>query len=151
MTLLSRTRLYVRLLWYQLLYSLLWQIFIRTSGTLSTKLTGSLVLDNIKLNNVNTLVYDSGLAKVVATGGTTTISQWAQGNVYTGNSGSRSYRQAAITGPSKPGSLLDSSGRFFGRAQPQYEGYAASQFVSVRANGAKGDGACHVNFTAVSH
>lgn len=102
------------------------------------------MLDNIQLNNVPVLVYDSGLAKTVATGGTMTISQWAQGNIYTGNSGAHSYQQASTSSPEKPASLLDRSGRFFGRAQPQYENYASNQIVSVRANGAKGDGTANL-------
>jgi glucan 1,3-beta-glucosidase len=36
--------------------------------------------------------------------------------------------------------LLDSSGRIFGRTHPQYGTFAASQFVSIRSLGAKGDG-----------
>ena len=45
-----------------------------------------------------------------------------------------------IAAPSKPSSLLDSAGRIFGKAHPQYEDFAVSQIVSVRDQGAKGDG-----------
>jgi glucan 1,3-beta-glucosidase len=114
---------------------------VRTSHTLTTKLTGSLYLDNVQLNNVNTAaVYDTGSGRTVLAGGTTTITSWTQGNVFTGTGGSYSYKQASASPPSKPGVLLDSAGRFFGRAQPQYEAYSAAQFVSARSQGAKGDG-----------
>ena len=35
-----------------------------------------------------------------------TISQWAQGNVYSGTSGSGKFVQSSLTGPTKPASLL---------------------------------------------
>jgi polygalacturonase len=36
--------------------------------------------------------------------------------------------------------LLDSGGKIFGKSHPQYAAYAVSEFVSVRDQGAKGDG-----------
>jgi glucan 1,3-beta-glucosidase len=114
---------------------------VRTSHTLTSKLTGSLYLDNVQLNNVATAaVYDTGSARTVLSGGTTNIASWTQGNIFTGTGGSYSYKQASASPPSKPSVLLDSAGRFFGRAQPQYESYSASQFVSARSQGARGDG-----------
>jgi glucan 1,3-beta-glucosidase len=92
-----------------------------------------------RLNNVATAaVFDTASNRVVLAGGTTTISSWGQGNVYSGNT--KTYRQSSLTPPSKPSVLLDGSGRVFGRMHPQYENYAVSDFVSVRSNGAKGDG-----------
>jgi glucan 1,3-beta-glucosidase len=40
----------------------------------------------------------------------------------------------------KPSNLLDGSGNIFGRGRPQYANFAASQVVSVKDQGAKGDG-----------
>ncbi|KAJ7470265.1 exo-beta-1,3-glucanase [Mycena latifolia] len=114
-------------------------IFLRTSTASNGKLGGSLVLNNIKLTNVPTAVGVVGGAVVLA-GGTTTITSWGQGNVYTGSSGTGTFTQGTIVAPSKPAVLLDSAGRIFGRTHPQYAGYAVSQFVSVRDQGAKGDG-----------
>lgn len=48
--------------------------------------------------------------------------------------------QSAQTAPTKPASLLTSSGNVFARSKPQYEGVAVSSFKSVKAAGAKGDG-----------
>lgn len=116
-------------------------IFLRTStasgGTLIG--AGSLVLNNIKLNNVPTAIAVAGGATILA-GGTTTIASWGQGNIYKGSSASGTFTQGTIAAPSKPAILLDSAGNVFGRTHPQYATYAVSQFVSVRDQGAKGDG-----------
>ncbi|KAJ7077180.1 pectin lyase fold/virulence factor [Mycena belliarum] len=114
-------------------------VFVRTSAASNGVLGGSLVLNNIKLNNVPTAVGVVGGAVVLA-GGTTTISSWGQGNVYTGTNSVGRFTQGSIPAPNKPASLLDSSGKIFGKSHPQYGAYAVSQFVSVRDQGAKGDG-----------
>ncbi|KIP08169.1 glycoside hydrolase family 55 protein [Phlebiopsis gigantea 11061_1 CR5-6] len=113
-------------------------IFLRNSKP-STALAGSLVLNNINLQNVPTAVGVVGGA-VVLTGGTTTIQSWGQGNIYSGTSSTAKFVQAAIPAPTKASSLLDSAGRIFGRSHPQYEAFAVDQFVSVKSQGAKGDG-----------
>ncbi|KAF8992167.1 exo-beta-1,3-glucanase [Cyathus striatus] len=116
-------------------------IFLRTSAPSNGTLTGagSLVLNNIKLNNVPVAV---GVVDgtVVLPGGTKTISSWGQGNVYRGNNGNGKFTQDSIFEPNKPSVLLGNNGQIFKRMQPQYEDYAVSQFVSVRDEGAKGDG-----------
>ncbi|KAK7693686.1 hypothetical protein QCA50_003257 [Cerrena zonata] len=113
-------------------------IFIRNSQP-STSLAGSLVLNNIKLNNVPTAVGVVG-GQVVLAGGTTTIASWGQGNVYSGTNPTGKFVQSTIPAPAKPASLLDSAGNIFGRTHPQYENFAVIQFVSVKDQGAKGDG-----------
>ncbi|KAI0051873.1 glycoside hydrolase family 55 protein [Auriscalpium vulgare] len=114
-------------------------IFVRSSASSNGKLDGSLVLNNIKLNNVPTAVGIVGGATVLA-GGTTTINSWAQGNTYTGTTAGGRYLQGNINNIPKASSLLDSSGRIFGKTRPTYANYAASQFVSVKSQGARGDG-----------
>ncbi|KAF8178908.1 exo-beta-1,3-glucanase [Pholiota molesta] len=114
-------------------------IFLRTSQASSGSLAGSLVLNNVQLNNVPVAVGVVGGA-VVLNGGTTTIASWGQGNVYHGTSGTRAFTQGNIPAPSKASSLLNSNGRIVGKTHPQYAAYAVSQFVSVRDNGAVGDG-----------
>ncbi|KAF9038899.1 beta-1,3-glucanase [Hymenopellis radicata] len=113
-------------------------IFVRSSVATSS-LGGSLVLNNIRLNNVPTAVGVVGGA-VVLNGGTTTIASWGQGNVYQGTNTSGTFTKGNIVAANKPSVLLDSAGNIFGRTRPQYEGYAPSQFISVKANGARGDG-----------
>ncbi|KAF7322584.1 hypothetical protein HMN09_00036900 [Mycena chlorophos] len=114
-------------------------IFLRTSTASNGKLGGSVVLNNVKLNNVPTAVGVVGGA-VVLSGGTTTITSWGQGNVYKGTGTSPQFVQGAIATPVKASGLLTGSGQIFGRTRPQYQNYATSQIVSVRSNGAKGDG-----------
>lgn len=97
------------------------------------------MLNNIQLNNVPTAVGVTNGATVLA-GGTITIDTWVQGNVYHGTSTSAQFVQATQSGPSKPAVLLDSAGRIFGKSHPQYTDYAVDQFVSIRSQGAKGDG-----------
>lgn len=99
------------------------------------------MLDNLKLSNVPNAVEDStGKVLLAGSSGSATIRQWAMGNVYTGTSGSPTYVTATQNPGTKPSNLLDASGRIFGRGRPQYANYAASQIVSVKSNGAKGDG-----------
>ncbi|KAJ7837009.1 exo-beta-1,3-glucanase [Mycena olivaceomarginata] len=114
-------------------------IFVRTSTASNGKLGGSLALNNIHLTNVPTAVGVVGGA-VVLGGGTTTVASWGQGNVFKGTSAAGTFTQGNIPAPNKPAALLDSSGRIFGKTHPQYGAYAVSQFVSVRDQGAKGDG-----------
>ncbi|KAJ7246916.1 exo-beta-1,3-glucanase [Mycena haematopus] len=113
-------------------------IFLRTSAN-SGQLDGSLVLNNIKLTNVPTAIGLFGGAVLLA-GGTTTITSWGQGNIYTGSNGTGTYTQSYIAAPNKPAALLDSAGNIFSKTHPQYVHYAVDQFVSVRDQGAKGDG-----------
>ncbi|KAH0580279.1 hypothetical protein H2248_001793 [Termitomyces sp. 'cryptogamus'] len=114
-------------------------IFVRNSQPSDNNLAGSLVINNARLNNVQTAVGVVGGATVLA-GGTRTIKSWGQGNVFKGTSSGAKFVQGDIGNPSKPSSLLDGSGKIFGRMHPQYASYAVSEFVSVRDHGAKGDG-----------
>ena len=118
-------------------------------------------------NNVpamgNTLIIDnchfSGTAVLDITGATIlqggSVASWAQGKAYTtGSNGSSSDHmcadpnpkasatsvQGTLTAPSKPACLM-SNGKVFERSKPQYESTPSSSFISVKANGAKGDGA----------
>ncbi|KAJ7482757.1 exo-beta-1,3-glucanase [Mycena latifolia] len=113
-------------------------IFLRTSAS-SGQLDGSLVLNNIKLTNVPTAI---GLfsGDVLLAGGTKTITSWGQGNIYTGSNGTGTFTQGYIAAPNKPAALLDSAGNIFSKTHPQYAHYAVDQFVSVRDQGAEGDG-----------
>jgi glucan 1,3-beta-glucosidase len=99
-----------------------------------------------------------GSGNVVLEGGDKTIRQWAQGNVYAGTGATSKYVQAAVNAPAKPRALVDSTGKIFSRSRPQYINYAPSrksslshslpfiltdlesEFVSVKAESAKGDG-----------
>jgi glucan 1,3-beta-glucosidase len=114
-------------------------IFVRTAVPAS-HLDGSIVINNAKLTNVPVAVGIASTGATLLAGGTTTIASWGQGNVYKGSSGTGTFTQGTIVNANKPSSLVDASGRIFGRTHPQYAAYSTSQFVSVRDNGAKGDG-----------
>ena len=113
--------------------------FVRNSNPSNGKLAGSLVINNAKLTNVPVAVGVLNGATVLA-GGTTTIASWGQGNVFKGTSSAATFTSGSIVAANKPSVLLDSSGRIVGRSHPQYPDYAVSQFVSVKDNGARGDG-----------
>lgn len=114
-------------------------IFIRTSKPSNGTLAGSLVINNAKLTNVPIAVgVDNGAT--VLSGGTKTIASWGQGHSYRGTDGTRRFVQSDLPSPTRAPALLDGAGRIVGRAHPQYENYAVSQFVSVKDYGAKGDG-----------
>lgn len=103
-----------------------------------TGTNGTLVIDNVDFSsNVPVAVYDAN-SKSTLLAGNAKISSWAQGKMYTAASGSAMQgTQDTVT---KPASLLDSTGKVFGRTKPQYETLPASSFLSVKSNGAKGDG-----------
>jgi len=114
-------------------------IFLRTSAASNGQLGGSLVLNNIELNNVPTAV---GVVDgtVVLKGGTLTIDSWVQGNVFSGSNPAGKFTQGNIPSPELACALLADDGKVFGKTHPQYADYSVSQFVSVRDHGATGDG-----------
>ncbi|KAI0093571.1 beta-1,3-glucanase [Irpex rosettiformis] len=124
-------------------------IFIQNTNPTSS-LAGSLVLNNIHLTNVPIAVHtlsDNGTVLPGTSSPTTplTIASWAQGNVYKGTSGKSEFVKGKIPNPRKSEELLDHTsgtrkGRLFGRGHPQYEECDVDEFVSVKSEGAKGDG-----------
>ncbi|KAJ5503889.1 hypothetical protein N7463_006763 [Penicillium fimorum] len=113
------------------------QNFVETAWQSSDLSTGSLILENIDLNNVPVAV--KGVGGTVLAGGSTTISAWGQGHKYTPN-GPTSF-QGAFTAPTRPSALLASgSNRYFTKSKPQYAQSPVASFISIRGAGAKGDG-----------
>ncbi|KAL2019376.1 hypothetical protein VTK56DRAFT_9667 [Thermocarpiscus australiensis] len=100
---------------------------------------GSLVMENIALNNVPVAVQGPSGTMLAGTTGSTTIQAWGNGHSYTPSGGPVEF-SGAVTPNSRPGVLL-SNGRYYTRSKPQYEDLPASSFLSVRAAGAKGDAA----------
>jgi len=112
-----------------------------TSNTSLPHASGSLILDNVHLKDVKVAVEHSS-GKVILEGGTKVIDSWGQGPIYE-NSVKNSFHQGPLTAPSKPAVLLDSKNPnkiFFERSKPTYLDVALDDFVSVRSEGAKGDG-----------
>lgn len=117
------------------------------SATSLEKSGGSLVLDNVKFMNVAHPVYNpTTRATILAASGETTIVElWGQGRDYTTAKGAVPDG-SAVQGPltrafPKPASLLTSgAGTIFERSRPQYESVHVTNFISVKEQGAKGDG-----------
>ena len=114
---------------------------------------GTLVIDNVDFSGCKAAVI-SPAGTVVLAGGSK-VASWAQGHVYTTGTvadapnatttcavtaATSANVQGPLTAPSKPASLLGSTGAVFERSKPQYETVPASSFVSVKSAGAKGDG-----------
>lgn len=117
------------------------QIGIATSHDLNSQppTAGSLILENVQVNNVPVIVSGpGGSTSLGGTTGTTTVAAWGQGHSYTPN-GPTNF-EGPITPFDRPGSLLEGGGKFYERSKPQYGSYPVYQFLSVRSAGATGDG-----------
>lgn len=100
---------------------------------------GSLILENVRLENVSVAVGGPGGSTLLkGTSGSTTIPAWGQGHSYTPDG--PNVFQGPITPFSRPGSLLDADGKFYESSKPQYATTPLSRFVSIRSAGAQGDG-----------
>jgi glucan 1,3-beta-glucosidase len=116
-------------------------IGIRTLTNSNGSLHGSIVINNMKLNNVpSAIAVADGTVILAGSTGTATVASWGMGNVYSGKNSQGHFVQGNIPAGNKDASLLDSTGRIFSRGHPQYSTYDVSQFVSARSAGAKGDG-----------
>jgi len=113
-------------------------VAIQTTTNQPSTYQSGFALDNVVFSGVTTGVADVN-GNVALAGGSTTIGQWVQGSVYSGTSTTHTYVRGATSAFNKPSSLLE-NGRIVSRPRPQYETYDISQFVSVKALGAKGDG-----------
>ncbi|TAQ83887.1 hypothetical protein B7494_g7784 [Chlorociboria aeruginascens] len=96
---------------------------------------GSLILDNVHFSNVPVAVQ--GPQGTVLPGGNMTVTGWGQGHSYTANA--TTNFQKPITAFSRPQSLT-TNGDIYTRSKPQYEAVPLTKFISIRSQGAKGDG-----------
>lgn len=97
---------------------------------------GSIVLENVALQNVPVAVQGPSGTLLSGSGSSTTITAWSEGHRYTPNGPNNAV--GAITPNSRPSVLL-SGGKYYGRSKPMYADRPASDFVSVRSAGAMGD------------
>jgi glucan 1,3-beta-glucosidase len=98
---------------------------------------GSIILENVALDNVGTVVQGPNGTILAGSSGSSVIAAWGQGNQYTPSGPSEFVSD--IMPATRPAGLLDGS-KFYQRSKPQYESLPASSFVSARDGGAKGDG-----------
>ncbi len=114
---------------------------------------GTLVIDNVDFTGCGIAVADPQ-GKVILKGGSK-VASFAQGHAYTtGSEAAANASTCVAASPSassqniqgvlgavpKPTSLLNAQGAVIERSKPQYEGVPASSFISVKSQGAKGDG-----------
>jgi len=100
---------------------------------------GSLYLENVKIENVQTAVAGpNGTVYLAGSPGQSVISAWADGHRYIPNGPVEA--RGPISPSKRPASLLDASGKYYERSKPQYESVPLDQFLSARDLGATGDG-----------
>lgn len=100
---------------------------------------GSLIMENVAVNNVSAIVQLKGGSAVLAgTSGSTTIAAWGQGHQYS-PAGPTSF-QGSFPANTRPASLVVSNGSYYTRSKPQYANLPVSSFSSVRSAGATGNG-----------
>ncbi|KAK8065952.1 glucan 1-3-beta-glucosidase [Apiospora hydei] len=99
---------------------------------------GTVVLENVVLQNVPVAVAGPSGTVLSGSSSSTTITAWSQGHRYTPDGPTNQI--GAIAPNNRPSALLD-GGKYYTRSKPQYESLPASSFVSVRSAGAKGDAA----------
>ena len=113
-------------------------VFYRSSQP-STTLRGSIVLNNIKLTNVQSVVaVMDGETILRGSEGEVTIDTWVQGNIYVGRE-RRGFHKGVTSSIPRDPSLLE-NGRMFGKGRPTYADYDMTQIVSVKDHGVQGDG-----------
>ncbi|KAL2784836.1 pectate lyase superfamily protein-domain-containing protein [Aspergillus keveii] len=98
---------------------------------------GSIILENVAIDNVGTVVEGPSGTVLAGSSGSSVIAGWGQGNKYIPDGPTRFAGD--ITPVSRPAGLLDGT-NYFQRSKPQYETLPVSSFASVRAGGATGDG-----------
>ncbi|KKA27542.1 hypothetical protein TD95_005119 [Thielaviopsis punctulata] len=110
-----------------------------TYSTSNSFTNGTLILDNVDMSQgVPKAIYNPD-SKATILEGNSKISSFVQGRAYSGTEGGKAV-QATQSVAAKPKVLVDSTGRIVTRSKPQYENVAVSSFVSVKSQGAKGDG-----------
>ncbi|KAI1497544.1 glycoside hydrolase family 55 protein [Biscogniauxia marginata] len=106
---------------------------------------GSLAIENVSLRNVPTAIQHGPTRRALLAGttGASTIASWVGGRAYQASSSSPSTTvlSGPVAAPSRPAALLRGDGRYYERSKPSYAAEPASSFASVRAGGARGDGA----------
>ncbi|KAF7177443.1 hypothetical protein CNMCM7691_005696 [Aspergillus felis] len=106
--------------------------------------TTGITLDNIVFKNVGVAVADNA-GKTYLKGGTTAVNTWTLGPVYLDPTRREFTLDKSMDTPRIEELLANNSITFlqnpyFERKKPQYEQYPWSKFISVKAQGAKGDG-----------
>ena len=118
-------------------------IGIKTAYDPTSKQTnGTLILDNVDMTGTTQAVFNNATGAAILPGNQK-VTFFAQGRTYGGTEGGTAGKavQSPQEAVQKPAVLLDAAtGKVFTRSKPQYENVPVANFISVKANGAKGDG-----------
>lgn len=99
----------------------------------SNDVSGTLLLDNVEVNNVVYVVQGSNGDAILTSNGQQTISSWGRGSVYKDDSGKGTFSTDYLPPITKSLDLLDSKGNFFQKSRPQYKSLTSSDFISVKS------------------
>ncbi|KAK9600183.1 hypothetical protein V6Z92_000273 [Aspergillus fumigatus] len=108
------------------------------SESSTPRTAGSIILENVAINNVATVVQGPSGTVLAGTTRSSVIPGWGQGNRYVPDGPTRFAGD--ITPVSRPAGLVVGDGKYYQRSKPQYEQLPVSAFSSVRDGGATGDG-----------
>lgn len=92
--------------------------------------SGTLLLDNVIVDNVNYVIRGSDGSMIVTASGRQTIS-WGRGSVYKDDKEKGTFASDYLQPIKKSVKLLDKDGKFFQKSRPQYKDLTSSDFVSV--------------------
>ncbi|KAF1992127.1 glycoside hydrolase family 55 protein [Aulographum hederae CBS 113979] len=114
---------------------------------------GTLVVDNCDFQGAQQAIAFPNGTTIVPGGGV--VQSFAQGKVYSAYQSAKTYPnnltcyvptanvariQQVVAPPPKPLGLLTASGTVFEKSKPQWETFSRDAFISVKDNGATGDG-----------
>jgi glucan 1,3-beta-glucosidase len=103
----------------------------------------NLILNNVDMTQGVAHPVQNNVGKDLLQTSSAVVASWATGDGYDydGSSPLKVQRSSGdIKNFKKDASLLDSTGKIFGRSKPQYEDVPATQFKSAKSYGCKGDG-----------
>lgn len=95
-------------------------------------LSGTLLLDNVQVDNVITMVQGTSGDAILTLNGQQTINSWGRGSLYLDNSGIGTISTGVLPRITKSSNLLDNEGNFFQKSRPQFQQFSAYDFVSVK-------------------
>jgi glucan 1,3-beta-glucosidase len=100
--------------------------------------SATLLLDNVRVSGVNAVVAEINGGPILNANGV--IRSWGRGSRYDASGTGQYVGGENLPNVEKAAALLDGQGNFFAKSRPQYEDLTSDDFVSVKANGARGDG-----------
>lgn len=120
---------------------------VNTGFNITTPGSGTLILDNIAVENVGSVVTSGGGAanSVLLAGAeqSKVVQSWVQGSTVEGDDQLEDIQTVSTVNIRRPSSLIragDSFQQWFSRNRPQYEEADISEFVNVKDFGCAGDG-----------